>query len=346
MRILVTGGTGFVGSHSVAALLAQGHHVRLLVRSSERIAPALEPLGLSGDIDHVVGDVTDPASVVDALDGCDAVLHAAAVYNLDSRAYGETARTNVFGAETVLGAAVDRGCDPVVYVSSTVALLRRRSTVTPDSPLTDARSVYVRSKADSEAVARRLQDGGAPVVIVHPGGVLGPHDPHLSDQLRRLRDILRGLYPVWARGGFQQVDVRDVARVHAAVMEPGRGPRRYLVPGRFLDGKTMFTVLRAVTGRRLPHVIVPAWMALPMTWVATQLQRITPFHIPLEYEGVLITSYATHYDDSRTREEFGIQPRALEETYTDAVRWLHQTGRISTRQAGRAAATGASAAGA
>jgi dihydroflavonol-4-reductase len=341
VRVLVTGGTGFVGSHSVAALLAQGHHVRLLVRSPDRIAAALEPLGVDPEVDHVVGDVTDPASVATALAGCDAVLHAAAVYKIDARAHREIARTNVAGADIVLRAAVERGLDPVVHVSSTVALLQRRATVTPDSPLATARSVYVRSKADSEAVARRLQDGGAPVVIVQPGAVFGPHDPHLSDFMRRLRDILRGLYPMWPRGGHHHVDVRDVASVHAAVMEPGRGPRSYLVPGQFVDAKTMFATLRALTGRRLPNIVVPAWLVLPTTWVASKLQRITPFHLPLEHEGALVTLYATHYDDSRTREEFGIQPRPLAETYADAIRWLHETGRISTRQAGQAAAADA-----
>ena len=311
----------------------------MLVRSPDRIAPAIEPLGVDADIDHVVGDVTDPVSVSAALADCDAVLHAAAVYNLDARSYRETARTNVAGAETVLRAAVERGCDPVVHVSSTAALLRRRATVTPDSPLADARTVYIRSKADSEAVARRFQDDGAPVVIVQPGAVLGPHDPHLSDQMRRLRDILRGLYPMWPSGGYHQVDVRDVASVHAAVMEPGRGPRRYLVPGRFLDGNTMFATIRGITGRRLPNIILPPWISLPVTRIATQMQRITPFHIPLEYEGALISAYATRYDDSRTREETGVQPRPLDETYADAIRWLHQRGWISARQAGRAATT-------
>ena len=66
-----------------------------------------------------------------------------------------------------------------MHVSSTAALLRRRATVTPDSPLSTMSGAYIRSKAASEAVARALQDDGAPVVIVQPGGVLGPHDPHL-----------------------------------------------------------------------------------------------------------------------------------------------------------------------
>ena len=236
MRVLVTGGTGFVGSHTVAALAAAGHEVRLLVRSPDRIAPALAPHGISGDVDHRVGDVTDADAVEAALSGCDAVVHAAAVYNLDSRAYRATRATNVAGAQTVLTAAVAHGCDPVIHVSSTVALLRKRATVSPDSPLSRVRTVYVRSKVESEAVARRLQAEGAPVVIVQPGGVLGPHDPHLSDQVSRLREILRGRYPMWPAGGYHAVDVRDVAAVHAAVMRPGAGtsavPGAGRLPGR------------------------------------------------------------------------------------------------------------------
>lgn len=96
------------------------------------------------------------------------VVHAAAVYSLDSRRYREMGRTNVRGAEAVLDAAVRHGCDPVVHVSSFVALLQRRATVTADSPLSTARGVYVQLRAASEAVARRLQDDGAPIVIVHP----------------------------------------------------------------------------------------------------------------------------------------------------------------------------------
>ena len=336
MRVLVTGGTGFVGSHTVAALAAAGHDVRLLVRSPDRIAPALAPHGIS-EVDHRVGDVTDLETVTKALTGCDAVLHAAAVYRLDSRAYRATKATNVAGARTVLTAAVAHGCDPVVHVSSTVALLRKRATVSPDSPLSQVRGVYVQSKVESEAIARRLQQEGAPVVIVQPGGVLGPHDPHLSDQVRRLRDILRGRYLMWPSGGYHAVDVRDVAAVHAAVMVPGEGPRRYLVPGEYLDGKTLFNTLRAVTGRRLPMVTMPAGPMLPVTRLATAAQRVLPFHVPAEYEGVVVTGNATRCDDSRAREELGVTPRPLRETVRDTVHWLHQAGHLTSRQAGAAA---------
>jgi nucleoside-diphosphate-sugar epimerase len=334
MKVLVTGGTGFVGSHSVAALIAAGHDVRLLVRSPGRNAPALEPLGVRATVDHVVGDVTDPDSVGRALHGCDAVLHAAAVYDLDARARPAIARTNLAGAETVLGAAVEAGCDPVVHVSSTAALLRRRATVTPDSALSSTPGTYIQSKAASEAVARGLQDAGAPVVIVQPGAVLGPDDPHCGDQARRLRDILRGRYPVWPSGGLQVVDVRDVAEVHAAVFTPRSGPRRYLVPGHFVDGETMFAALRALTGRRLPCLVVPSAAMLPLSWTMSTLQRVTPFHLPADHEGVVLIGTATRCDDSRTREELGIEPHPLIETYRDTIRWLHRTGRLTDSQAG------------
>jgi len=334
VRVLVTGGTGFVGSHTVAALAAGGHEIRLLVRSPDRIAPALRPLGLAESFDHVVGDVTDRGSVERALDGCDAVLHAAAVYSLDSREYRRIARTNLRGAETVLDAAVRHGCDPVVHVSSVVALLQRRATVTVDSPLSTVPGVYVQSKVASEAVARRLQDDGAPIVIVHPGGVLGPHDPHLGDLVHRLRNVLRGRYPTWPSGGYHQVDVRDVAKLHAAVMVPGAGPRRYIVPGHHVDGRTMFRTLQTLTGRRLPHVILPAQMMLPFSWMATVAQRALPVHLPAEYEGVVLHKYDTRFDDSPAREELGVQPRPLVDTYRDTVRWLYHAGQLTAGQAG------------
>ncbi|HCP62170.1 MAG TPA: hypothetical protein DIU14_06855, partial [Actinobacteria bacterium] len=120
MRILVTGGTGLVGSHAVAALIERGHDLRLLVRSPASIGPAFDPLGLSHP-EHVTGDVTNAASVDAAMEGCDAVLHAAAVYSLDSRDAERIRRTNVPGARTVLGAAAARGLDPIVYISSFTA---------------------------------------------------------------------------------------------------------------------------------------------------------------------------------------------------------------------------------
>lgn len=123
VKVLVTGGTGFVGSHAVRALVRSGHHVRLLARRPEQVPVSLAPHAVMAD-DVVAGDVTDPRCVAAALEGCDAVVHAAAVYSLDPRRRDEVLRTNELATELVLGSAVEAGVDPVVHVSSTVALAR------------------------------------------------------------------------------------------------------------------------------------------------------------------------------------------------------------------------------
>ena len=117
MRVLVTGGTGFVGCHTVAALVGQGHQVRLLVRAPERIGPALDPLGVT-QLQVVLGDVTNPTTVQQAMAGCQAVVHAASVYSLDPRRAAVMAQTNPVGTDIVLGAAHRLGLDPIIYVSS------------------------------------------------------------------------------------------------------------------------------------------------------------------------------------------------------------------------------------
>ncbi|MGN6574149.1 MAG: NAD-dependent epimerase/dehydratase family protein [Nocardioides sp.] len=103
MKVLVTGGTGFVGSCLVAGLVEDGHDVRLLVRRPEQVATSLAPYGVEPErLDGVrVGDVLDHDEVTDALDGCDATVHAAAVFSLDSRRAEEMRRTNERAAELV-----------------------------------------------------------------------------------------------------------------------------------------------------------------------------------------------------------------------------------------------------
>jgi NAD(P)H-binding len=176
-----------------ARLVTGGHAVRLLVRDPRRIAAALAPLGLPPlDLDTIVGDVTDPAAVDQAVRGCEAVVHAGSVYSFDSRDAGRIRQVNVRGTDLVLGTAHRAGLDPIVYVSSIVALLPSNGrTLIPDSPAGIPLGPYLGSKAEAERVARRYREAGAPVVITYPGGVLGPHDPHLGAGLRRLRNLLR-----------------------------------------------------------------------------------------------------------------------------------------------------------
>lgn len=331
MKVLITGGTGFVGSRAVAAIAGSGHELRLLVRRPEQVAASLDPLGVDVS-DVVVGDVLDETVVASAVQGCDAVVHGAAVFSLDSRRAEEMRRTNVRATELVLGAAVARGLDPVVHVSTTVALTRYAGSG-PDLPLGDIELPYAQSKIASERVARRLQDTGGPVVTIYPGGVYGPNDPYRGDQNERLRWILRRRFPLWPRGGMHVCDVRDVAAVIAAVLEPARGPRRYVVPGHHVDGDQLYGTFAEITGRRFPHLVLPGVVVGPLTLVIEAVQRRLPakWHYPADREGVEVMRRDTRFDDSAARKEFGLEPTPLVTTIGDTINWLVESGRVPRR---------------
>ena len=199
----------------------------------------------------------DADSVRRALEGCDAVVHAAAIFSLDPRKAKAMLDTNAQATRVVLTAALERGCDPAVHISSSVALMRHGGSG-PDLPLGDIEHAYSKSKILSEIEARKLQDEGRPVVTVYPGAIFGPHDPYVGSQTERFLWLVRGWFPVWSKGGVLASDVRDTAAVVAAVMQPGKGPRRYVVPGIQMTGNDLYGAVAKAIGRRRPHVDVPA----------------------------------------------------------------------------------------
>ena len=338
MKVVVTGGTGFVGSHSVAALLRRGHDVRLLVRNPARVEHALGPLGLDRAVETVVGDVTDARKVEQALEGCDGVLHAAAVFTLDRRRDDEIAATNVRATELVLGTAHRLRLDPIVHVSSVSALLPPAGPVLrPDDEPGHPSGIYARSKADAERVARAMQADGAPVVITYPGAVWGPNDPTRGEQVQTVVNFLKsGVIPV-TTGGMLVVDARDLGAVHAACFERIRGARRYMAGGEFLTLPRLVEILRALTGRRLLRVPVPAPTMRALGALSDVVQRIAPISLPLTHEAMVTLTGGVPCDDGRTTDELGIVFRPAEETIGDTLGWLHEVGGLTAHHVGRLA---------
>jgi dihydroflavonol-4-reductase len=332
MLVSVTGGTGFVGAHSVAALTDAGHRVRLLVRAGSGVDRALVPLG-AGGVDVVVGDVLDRDSVQRLVRGADAVLHAASVYSFDSRRHAELRATNVAGTELVLDAARRADVGRVVHVSSVGALFPSPGRpLGPDSPVGRPREPYLASKAAADAVARTHQAAGEPVVITYPPALIGPDDPKLGDQNTRLRNALRGLMPIWPTGGMPLGDVRDTAALHASLVAGDSGAGRYFGPGHYLTTREYVRTLRAVTGRALPTVYLPAHAMLPLGVLTTLVQRVWPWHIPAEYGAIYTCACATRVGEHAGTN--GLAARPITETFADAVRWLHEAGHVSARAAG------------
>lgn len=338
MLTAVTGGTGFLGSHAVAALLRDGHRVRLLARERGRVAAALEPLGIDvHDIEVVVGDVRDEATVDRLVEDCDTVVNVAGVYSFDSRDYRTMREVNARSVDVVISAARRAGVKRIVHVSSVAALCNQSAQpLTTQSPPSRSTVPYMASMSATETVARRHQADGAPVVILYPPATLGPADPHLGDQIMRVRNLLKGRIPIWPTGGIAIADVRDVADLISAAADAGFAAKRAAPKATFLMTKDYLQAVRKVTGRRLPVVYVP-WRALiPIAWALQWVQKVVPFHIPAEYGAIYACSCQPRFDGSAIVVPAGANPRTIEQTMTDSVRWLHDQGQLTRAQAGRA----------
>lgn len=345
MRVLVTGGTGFIGAHTVAALLDAGHEPRLLVRSPDRARANLAPLGVDvSRLDLVVGDMVDPAAVARAVAGVDAAIHAAAMVAPLDRAHAQqTVETNVDGTRNVLGAALEAGCDPVVHVSSVAAVFDPAVPVMHADlpPAVHADSPYTRSKALADAWARDRQAEGAPVVIVYPGGVTGPAaGDALGEVAEGFTSMLRSGCLVVREGGLTIIDVRDVARVLVAVLSPGLGPRRFMAGGRLTTLPEVAVIIRDVTGRRFPVLPTPGFALRALGAASDRLRRLVPFRTVFTKEAMELLTLVKPTDDSAVHEVLGVDYRPPRESVAAALAALHAAGRLSARQVGRVAVRG------
>ncbi len=334
MRVLVTGGTGFVGAWTARAVVDAGHDVRFLVRNPARLQTSAARLGLDVS-DFCLGDITDTESISRALDGCDSVIHAAAVVATDPSRADEMLTTNLAGAENVLGGAAALGLDPIVHVSSFTALFRPGlEMLRADLPVVGGTDAYGRSKSQVDLYARGMQDGGAPVVITYPGMVLGPP---AGDQFGEAADgveaamkmrMLPGRSAAWT-----VVDVRDLAVVHAALLEPGRGPRRYMVGGKRIPVGSITAMLRSITGTTVLPVPVPD-VALRLLGRASDfVDSVSPVATPVSSSPIseAAMQYYTQMppsDDSPSEIDLGVQYRPPLDTLRATVEGLRSVGRL------------------
>jgi len=334
MRVLVTGATGFVGSHAAAALAARGHRVRCLVRDPTRLERAAAQVPRD---EVVVGDVTDAAAVERALEGCETVVHAAAVVALEASRADEVLQTNLRGVENVVGGAHARGARSIVYVSSLGALWTPGGPpITADSPLASARSAYARSKTDSEKLVRRFQEEGAPIHSVYPCAVVGPDDPGLSEGNHTLRVFLRDLMVITS-SGFSIVDARDLAAILARLAEPGLEPGRYVVGGHYLDWHEVVALMDELTGRRVRRVRIPGALLRLLGRAGDLVKRVAPFDFPLTGEAMDFASQWPGAVTSPEVERLGVTLRDPRATYRDAIRWMVDAGHLAPHHAGRLA---------
>jgi len=262
MKVLVTGGTGYLGRAVVSALASRGHDVVVFARSASRS-------GLPGTA--IDGDIRDRAAVERAAAGCDAISHAAALVSIWRRRRADFDDINVGGLRNVLAAAAAHRTARLLYTSSFVAIPPRGRT----EPL--LANDYQRTKVEADRVAGQAVADGAPLIRVYPGVVYGPGtftEGNLVGRLiaDHLKHRLPGLVGPEQRWSYAYVD--DVAAGHCAALERGRLGGRYALGGENAPQRRVFEILQQLTGRRPPPRI-PFPIALLMG--AAEELRVTLF---------------------------------------------------------------------
>jgi dihydroflavonol-4-reductase len=322
---LVTGGSGFIGRHVVAALRRRGAGVRIL-----DLAP---PDDLAVEVEFAPGSILDPDCLDAAMANVRRVYHLAGIAKLWSRDRSDFDRINAGGTEMVLRAAAAHRVERVVHCSTEAILLptRRGSRALIDETvrpaLADMPGPYTRSKLGAEQSVLAAVQGGLDALIVNPTVPIGPGDSNLTPPAAMLSMFLNGQSPAYLDCVLNLVDVRDVAAGMVLAAERGRSGERYILGGENVALRELLSLLEQISARPMPKRAVPGWVALASAavaeWVADFVTGRTP---PATREGVRLALRSGPFDSHKARSELSYAPRPARDALADAVAWLSAVG--------------------
>lgn len=326
MRALVTGGTGFVGSHIVRALNAEGHDVRVLHRSTSRLD------ALSGAVyTSALGDVLDLEALRAASQGCDWVFHVAAVadyWRADTRKLFDA---NVRGTQLVLQAARAAGVKRVIFTSSAAAIGPRTDGQPADESdpftLSPSHFPYGFSKVLAERAVAEAVMNGQDIVITNPVVILGPGDLNMiSGDFVVKTHRLSWLIPV-PPGGVAVTDVRDIARWHVRAAEHGMTGERYILGTENYAYHRWFTLLADVVGVPSPGLPVPA-AVLPLMADVIDLARRAGLRLPVDANQTRLGTRSIYFRFDKAWQALGEPLFSMRTSVEDTYRWYLEHGFI------------------
>jgi hopanoid-associated sugar epimerase len=326
MRVFVTGGTGFVGSHVVRSLLEAGYKVTALVRPSSNLG------NLRGlEIDIVKGDLND-SNIWENMQGCNYLFHVAAHYSLWQKDREWLYLNNVEGTRNLLAAAKKAGIERTVYTSSVAAIGVGKSGQVVDethqSPVEKLVGDYKKSKFLAEQVAKEAAKQGQDIVIVNPSSPIGPLDIKPTPTGDIMLRFLRRQMPAYVDTGLNFIDVRDVAKGHLLALEKGKSGDRYILGNQNLSLKQLLEILSEITGLPTPQISLPAFVPLTVAWVEEKILAPIGKTPTVPIDGVRMAQQPMYYDASKAIRELSLPQSSLKVALKDAVDWFVSNGYV------------------
>lgn len=335
MKVLVTGGAGFIGSHIVRTLLQENYEVRVLHLPNEKLS------NLQGlDVELIPGDITDAAKMDQAVAGCDMVFHTAAIYALWLPNASLMRKVNVEGTRTVLAAAKKAGVKRVVYTSTGACFAGQPKGIqgTELSPfaLGATGDAYVLTKFEAHQVALQFAAGGLDVVIVCPTGPIGPSDIAPTPTGNLLLTMANMPALAVPKAINNMVDVRDVAKGHVFAAKKGLSGETYILGNQDLSGLEMVRMVHQLLGIWRPVMEIPSLIegissqmaGHAALWVTEHITHKAPLVTP---SAARIGQLGTSFNCEKAVRELGLPQTPVEVAIRDALQWFAANGYIHSR---------------
>jgi len=325
--LVVTGAPGHLGNNLVRLLLQGGNRVRCMVLRGESLI-SLEGL----DVEIVEGDVRDPASLDRAFAGAGVVYHLASVISLTPRHSDLLEQVNVRGARNVAEACLRNGVRRLVYTSSIHALVEppRGTAIDESMPCDPSRikMAYSRSKAEGTLEVMDVARQGMDVVVLYPTGIVGPFDFKPSEMGQVVLDYVRGKIPARIAGGYDFVDVRDVAMGHILAAEKGDPGEGYILSGEWISVDDIMAELSQVARVPVPRMRLPLALARVAASVSTMLSAVFRMRSLLNTDSLDTLTSNSLVCSAKARRDLGYGARPVRESLRDTVRWFRQAGML------------------
>lgn len=331
MKIYITGATGLTGAHTTLELLRAGYEVRLLVRNADAARSYFSKHGYEVD-DLVVCDMLDKDAVKKSMQGCDAVVHIAAIVDLDARNAERTKSTNLQSIESVVVSACELGIKKVLYISSmSVFYDFSLDNINEQTPLSHSKEAYSLSKKLCEIRIRELQEQGMPITTTYPSMILAPDDPKLAESNSAIIKFMTSLVPVTS-SGVQFIDARDIAIAHRLLLEADVSDNpcdeRYIIGGSYISWADFAKLLDAAAGKKLLKMPIPGGVFRALGAAFDFCRKFFPIAYPISVEAMDIVTQLPNASSQKLIDKTGIQFRPAKDTLNDTVQWLKDSGKV------------------